>query len=262
MFTGGNYSLLFLFWINKYDFLKKANPETAVFVYSCIKIVGKMECNICNNKYQKWGRQKNGTQRYYCGNCKKSRQHHYKNKACVNNINEQIPKLICESVSIRGIARILGIAVNSIMRKIKSIAANIQKPPVPINREAFELDELRTYITRKENQYWIAYAICSKTKEVIDFVVGKRSKRTLRMIVNTLLLSKVEQIKTDKLNIYQSLIPKSIHQSGAYNINHIERNNLNLRTHIKRLSRRTICYSKNIVMLEACLKIYFWDELK
>ncbi len=82
------------------------------------------------------------------------------------------------------------------------------------------------------------------------------------MIVNTLLLSKVKQIKTDKLNIYQTLIPKSIHQSGAYAINHIERKNLNLRTHIKRLSRRTICYSKSIVMLEACLKIYFWGGME
>lgn len=27
-----------------------------------------MKCNICNNKCQKWGRQKNGTQRYYCDN--------------------------------------------------------------------------------------------------------------------------------------------------------------------------------------------------
>ncbi len=79
------------------------------------------------------------------------------------------------------------------------------------------------------------------------------------MIVNTLLLSGVEIIKTDKLNIYQSLIPRHKHVSAAYNINHIERNNLNLRTHLKRLSRRTICFSKSLTMLEACLKIYFWN---
>ncbi len=111
-----------------------------------------MECNICNKQCQKWGRQKNGTQRYYCGKCKKSRHEHYLNNACLSNVNKEIPKLICESVSIRGIARILGIAVNSVMRKIKNIAASIQKPPLPINRDVFELDELRTYIKRKENQ--------------------------------------------------------------------------------------------------------------
>ena len=94
-----------------------------------------------------------------------------------------------------------------------------------MDRRSFELDELRTYVCKIENQYWIAYALCSDTKEVVDFIVGKRSKRTLRMIVNTLLLSGVKIIKTDKLNIYQFLIPKNRHISNAYNINHIERNN-------------------------------------
>jgi len=171
-----------------------------------------------------------------------------------------IPHLVCESVSIRGIARILSISMTTVIGKIKLIAASIVKPPVPLNRKAFELDEVRTYIKKKENQYWIAYALCSETKEVVDFIVGKRSKRTLKMVVNTLLLSGVNTIKTDKLNIYQSLIPPNRHISAAYNINSIERNNLNLRTHLKRLSRRTICFSKNLAMLEACLKIYFWNN--
>jgi insertion element IS1 protein InsB len=80
------------------------------------------------------------------------------------------------------------------------------------------------------------------------------------MVVNTALHSGVMKIKTDKLNIYQSLIPPQLHISNAYNINRIERNNLNLRTHLKRLSRRTICYSKSPAMLSACLKIYFWKK--
>ncbi|HEX2845848.1 MAG TPA: IS1 family transposase [Chitinophagaceae bacterium] len=56
-------------------------------------------------------------------------------------------------------------------------------------------------------------------------------------------------------------MPSDRHIANAYNINHIERNNLNLRTHLKRLSRRTICFSKSITMLEACLKIYFWNPV-
>lgn len=129
-----------------------------------------------------------------------------------------------------------------------------------MNRKSFEIDELRTYIGNKANQYWIAYVLCSETKQVIDFIVGKCSKRTLRIVVNTALQSGVSIIKTDKLNIYQSLIPLHKHVSNAYNINHIERHNLNLRTHLKRLSRRTICFSRSLAMLCACLKIYFWYQ--
>lgn len=127
-------------------------------------------------------------------------------------------------------------------------------------RRSFEIDELRTFIGNKSNEYWVAYVLCSDTKEVIDFIVGKRSKRTLRMVVNTALQTGVSVIKTDKLGIYGSLIPASIHEANAYNINHIERNNLNLRTHLKRLGRRSICFSRSVFMLTACLHIYFWNN--
>lgn len=63
---------------------------------------------------------------------------------------------------------------------------------------------------------------------------------------------------TDGLAIYQSLFPKAIHKIGPPGTRHIERHNLNIRTHIKRLSRRTICFSKSLRMLQACLRIYFW----
>jgi hypothetical protein len=45
------------------------------------------------------------------------------------------------------------------------------------------------------------------------------------------------------------------------NTNHIERKNLSLRTHLKRLNRRTICFSKSLVILSACLRIYFWSRV-
>ncbi|MFY1046718.1 IS1 family transposase [Chryseobacterium sp. GP-SGM7] len=35
--------------------------------------------------------------------------------------------------------------------------------------------------------------------------------------------------------------------------------NLNIRTHLKRLNRRTICFSKSNLILIAILKIYFWS---
>jgi insertion element IS1 protein InsB len=219
-----------------------------------------MNCKNCNKPCIKWGLQKSGCQRWYCKGCKRAQQAVYKNNGCNNGIDRQISVLVCESVGIRSIGRILKIATATVLRKIVAVAAAITKPPVPLKRTAFEMDELRTYVKHKGNEYWIAYALCPQSRAVIDFTVGKRSKRTLKMVVNTLLLSGVETIKTDKLNIYQSLIPAHRHISKAYSTNHIERHNLNLRTHLKRLGRRTICFSKSLALLEACVKIYFWGE--
>jgi len=206
------------------------------------------------------GKQANGNQRYHCRSCRKYQQKTYSYKACCPGVIGMIPKLVCNSVSIRGMARVLEISVTTVMEMIKRISASIEKPPVPMKRKSFEIDEIRTCVRRKDNQCWVAYVLCSDTREIIDYIVGKRSKAVLRTVVNTALMSGVQRIRTDMLNIYRSLIPKNLHESNAYNINHIERNNLNLRTHLKRLSRRIICFSKSIIMLEACLKIYFWYQ--
>jgi IS1 family transposase len=149
-------------------------------------------------------------------------------------------------------------SINTVQKDIRGTAKSIAKPPIRLHQENIEVGELRTFIGNKRNQYWIAYALNRTTREITDFIVGRRSKRTLRMLVNTLLLSGVGKISTDRLNIYRSLIPSEIHDNSKYSTNRIERKNLSIRTHIKRLSRRTTCFGRSRVMLENCLKIYFW----
>ncbi|MEP1032585.1 IS1 family transposase [Ekhidna sp.] len=87
---------------------------------------------------------------------------------------------------------------------------------------------------------------------------GPRTQRSLSMAVNTLLASRAKTIYTDGLLHYKGLINKGMHRLERYGTNKIERFNLNLRTYLKRLSRRTIAYSKNMDMLYSCLTIYLW----
>ncbi len=114
------------------------------------------------------------------------------------------------------------------------------------------------YTNNKRNGCWVIYAINRKTKTVMDLVVGRRTKENVNKVISSILSLNPKMIYTDRLLLYKSLIPKSIHRSIEYGTNHIERFNLTLRTHIKRLNRSTICFSKSEYMLEACLNIYFW----
>jgi IS1 family transposase len=141
------------------------------------------------------------------------------------------------------------------------IASGINKPIISNDHPVFEVDELWTYIGRKDNEHWVAYGLDKATGRVIDFVIGKRTKGTLKLLIDNLLNFQAKKIRTDNLTIYQRLIPAAIHQRGAYCINHIERKNLSIRTHLKRLSRRTICFNRSILLLESSLKIYFWGRL-
>ncbi len=103
------------------------------------------------------------------------------------------------------------------------------------------------------------YALDRESKSVVDFRVGARTKFNLSSITDSTLLTLPKKICTDGLNIYKSLVPEGLHKVGLPNTRHIERFNLNLRTHLKRLSRKTICFSKSKELLEACLRIYFWS---
>ncbi|WP_129020226.1 IS1 family transposase [Edaphocola flava] len=122
----------------------------------------------------------------------------------------------------------------------------------------YEMDELCIYVKNKARKRWIAYAIRKDTREVVDFSIGSRTNRTLTKVTDTLILSNAVKVFTDKLINYKYLLPSSIHSTKNRGTNHIERKNLTLRTHLKRLGRKTICFSRSIAMLAACLKIYFW----
>lgn len=45
-------------------------------------------------------------------------------------------------------------------------------------------------------------------KNVIDFYVGRKSKKAIRPLIDKVLLLQPHRIYTDRLNIYPSLIPK------------------------------------------------------
>lgn len=96
------------------------------------------------------------------------------------------------------------------------------------------------------------------TRKVIRFSVGKRTHKTLNSVLSSLKLAKAVNITTDKLIHYSYLIDKEIHITKKRGTNYIERHNLTLRTHLKRLTRKTICYSKQVAVLFSVLKIYFW----
>mgnify|MGYP000364060217 CR=1 FL=1 len=166
--------------------------------------------------------------------------------------------LLKEGCGIRSISRILLISKNTVLSRILKISSKIRRPLFFNLGCKFEVDELWTFIGNKNKMTWVTYAIERETRGVIDFFVGTKSKKNIKPLMDKVLALQPTRIYTDRLNIYPPLIPKEIHRVFNYCTNIIERKNLTLRTHIKRLSRRTICYTRKQEYLEAHLKIYFW----
>lgn len=97
-----------------------------------------------------------------------------------------------------------------------------------------------------------------ETGKIVRFSVGSRTNKTLNRVLLSLQLSDAKKIYTDKLKQYRFLIPKKIHSIKIRGTNHIERMHLSYRTHLKRLNRRSICFSRSVGMLRDILKIYLW----
>ncbi|WP_228394337.1 IS1 family transposase [Chryseobacterium glaciei] len=208
--------------------------------------------------YKKWNYKNKKKQQFFCKNCKKRFIDYYTYQAYRKNINSQIVSLTKEGLGIKSTSRILKISPTTLLKRIVTIANAISRPPIIYHQE-YELDEMRFFIRKKSNPKWLVYAIDKNTKQVANFYIGRRNNSTLSSIVKTLINAKATKIYTDKLINYKYLIPKEIHLTKKYGTNGIERKNLSIRTNLKRFSRRTICFSKSMVILISILKIYFWD---
>ena len=223
---------------------------------SCFKCVG--QCDSCNNAMIKYGKTKLGNQRYYCKTCNNTKVGQYVYKAYESTINNNIVLLTKEGLGIRSAARVLQISTTTLLKRIIAIAKNIPQPIIS-NHKTYEVDEMRCFIKRKEKLIWIVYALERDTKKVVSFTIGARTNKTLNVVLTALKLAKAKTIYTDGLKQYQFLIEKAVHKVIRFATNHIERNNLSMRTHLKRLNRKTICFSRSFMVLQCILRIYFWS---
>jgi IS1 family transposase len=130
-----------------------------------------------------------------------------------------------------------------LLKRIISIAKKIPNQSIFKNK-TYEVDEIRTFIKNKERPVWIVYALERKTKQVVNFSIGRRTKRTLQYVTNTLLLSNPKTVYTNSLIHYKSLLNELVHKTKPFGTNHIERKNLSLRTHLKHLTGKLFAFQE------------------
>jgi len=223
-----------------------------------------MKCKFCNGSCIKKGFQTSNyqrKQRFQCSTCRKYQLEDYSYKLYEMNSDKEIIHLNSEGLSISGMSRFLGYSKQTIIRRIKYLASLVKTPIILDYNQIYEVDEMWTYIGNKNNPIWITYAINRKTHQVISYCIGARTKKNLNKVIAPLKMLSPKKIVTDRLNTYPSLVKPEKHDTTRYRNNRIERCNLTLRQHLKRLSRKTICYSKSKEMLEASLILYlFWNN--
>ena len=119
-----------------------------------------------------------------------------------------------------------------------------------------ELDEMWSYVQSKANPRWLWHAIDHHTGTVLAYVFGRR-KDTVFLALKALLEPfGITRYFTDGWGAYERHVEAEQHTVGKANTQKIESKHINLRTRIKRLVRRTICFSQTTTMHDLVIGLF------
>lgn len=122
----------------------------------------------------------------------------------------------------------------------QEIIVELQK----VEDQEAELDEMWSYVQNKEHPRWLWHAIDHRTGEILAYAFGDRGDDVFLKLKEQLAPFGITRFYTDDWGAYERHLPPAQHTVGKANTQKIERKHLTLRTRIKRLARKTICFSK------------------
>ena len=232
-------------------------------------------CPKCDSKqFKKNGHLPSGKQSHQCNDCGRQFVLVFERRLVSEENRTLIQRLLAERISLRGICRAVGVGMKWLMGFIvewyETVPEhlNVQLSACPDNvllyRMKAEIDELQSFVGKKENKQWLWLAIDSHTRQTLAFHVGDRSKKSARKLWKKLpaVYRQHATFWTDGYASYQGVIPATQHRivtKASRGKNHIERLNCTLRQRVSRLVRATLSFSKKLANHIGAIK-YFLSQ--
>jgi IS1 family transposase len=154
--------------------------------------------------------------------------------------------MLVRGIGIRDICFILKISAKKVLKTLCSSSYKIQ--PKKKHYDVLEVDELWTYVGRKTNIKWLIYAYHRESGEIVAYVWGKRDLKTAVRFRKRLQRLGVayDRIATDEWNSFLTAFNDDELLIGKQYTVGIEGNNCRLRHRIRRVFRKTCCFSKKL----------------
>jgi transposase-like protein/IS1 family transposase len=197
-----------------------------------------MTCPTCKNEAQRFGTNRNGSQRFRCVECKKTFSAAKSDRIEGSTIPlaqvEKVLQLLIEGCSVRSAERISGLHRDTILKLLVTAGEKCEKlmarliVNVPV--KDIEADEIWSFIQKKEKQcgpdddpnYGDAYcfvAIERNTKMVVNFALGKRNQATTDIFIEGLRHATARrnfQITADGFGPYVSAIENTLADRASF----------------------------------------------
>ena len=118
------------------------------------------------------------------------------------------------------------------------------------------MDEMWSFVGSKSQQRWLWHAIEHHTGQLLAYVFGTREDETFLQLQELLAPFGITHFYTDGWGAYRRHLDPCTHIVGKQHTQKIERKHLTFRTRIKRLTRKTICFSRSILMHDLVVGLF------
>jgi insertion element IS1 protein InsB len=229
-------------------------------------------CPACGSpQFKKNGHIHSGKQNHQCKVCGRQFVASAEDRIISSEQRTLIEHLLRERISLRGICRAVGVSLTWLLHFMAERFAacpdhlHVQLPVRPtavvIRQLETEADEMWSFVQKKALKQWNWIAMDAKTRQIIAFHVGDRSRDSAKELWAKIPLVYREQatFHTDQYDAYTGVIPAARHKAitkHARKTNHIERFNNTLRQRVSRLVRDTLSFSKKLAHHIGAIKYF------
>jgi insertion element IS1 protein InsB len=217
----------------------------------------------------------NGKQNHQCHDCRRQFVDCSEQYLISEDTRALIERLLVERISLRGICRAVGVTlkwlVGFLVQCFEALPDHLNVEPISrtqdvvIQRLEVEADEMQSFVKKKEHKQWIWIAMDAKTRQVIAFHVGDRSRRSAKWLWAKMPTAYRlhATLDTDQYGVYAGVIPAAQHRAIsklARKTNHIERFNNTLRQRVSRLVREALSFSKKLAHHIGAIKLFICHD--
>jgi insertion element IS1 protein InsB len=122
--------------------------------------------------------------------------------------------------------------------------------------EEVAVDEMWSFVGKERAPRWLWHAMDHRSGYVLAYVLGRRKDEGFLTLKALLEPFGITRYYTDSWGAYTRHLDTDAHQAGKRNTQQIERKPLTLRTRIKRLVRKTICFSRSTQMHDIVIGLF------
>jgi IS1 family transposase/transposase-like protein len=221
-------------------------------------------CPRCGSQnLVKNGHDYKGSQKYACKQCGRygtiQAQRGYG-----KTVRKQVQHAVLERISWRGLERLLGISRRTVANWVEAWASAL--PPLEETlaeahlEDVLELDEVWSFVLKKEEQRWIWVALCRRTRQIVAYFIGDRTETSCLQLWRRIPAAYTRcHSFSDFWDAYQRVFALDRHQSvgkASGQTSHIERWFNTLRQRLARFVRKTLSFSKSDLFHEFVFRLF------